>query len=309
MITPQTQAKKLAKAIGLSAPLYLKREDRHSLGSHKGRSIPLMIKTYLAQGADNFVISSSGNAALAAGLMIKKFNKTRAKKIFLKIFVGRRADKNKLKKLKKISKTDKNISLIQSANPKQQAFLEQKKSNARLLRQSCDDTALTGYHELAKELAKIKNISAVFVPTSSGTTAQGLFEGFKKLLDAGAIKTIPQIHIAQTPDCHPFVNITTNSKNRLAKKIASDSSQPSLANAIVDKVARRQTPIAKVLKNSHGRGWIADNQQLLEAVKLVRQTEKIKISFNSALSLAGLRMALADDDKFFGPVVLLITGE
>ena len=65
MTTPLEQQAQLAEAIGISS-LYFKREDLHPYGSHKGRSIPVMIEHYLASGDTRFAISSSGNAALAA---------------------------------------------------------------------------------------------------------------------------------------------------------------------------------------------------------------------------------------------------
>ena len=104
MVTPQIKADNLAKKIGLNTDLYLKHEDMHPLGSHKGRSIPPMINKYAEQGIINFVISSSGNAALAAALHIKELNRL---KFFsthtLTIFVGEKIEKEKLKELEKLA--------------------------------------------------------------------------------------------------------------------------------------------------------------------------------------------------------------
>src|SRR3989339_688976 len=150
MITPQTKHQKLAKILGLEVPLYFKREDLHPLESHKGRSIPLMVDTYVKQGYSNFVISSSGNAALAAGLYIKKYNQKHKNKLSLQIFVGEKIDSFKLKTLKKV--LSKNITITQTKNPKQTSFQIDKSGEAKILRQSTDDIALLGYNQLAKEL-------------------------------------------------------------------------------------------------------------------------------------------------------------
>ena len=188
MITPQNQANKLASAIGLQTPLYLKREDLHPSGSHKGRSIPLMIEHYTRQGARDFVISSSGNAALAAAKFVIEHNRADSRfrgndKLKLSIFVGKKIDDVKLKGILRFAQDDnrKRVMIRQVANPKQAAFQMDKLGRVKNLRQSTDDIALLGYEELAKELAEIKNLSAVFIPTSSGTTAQGLYEGFKNV--------------------------------------------------------------------------------------------------------------------------------
>ena len=291
MITPQIKANKLAQAIGLKTPLYLKREDLHPYGSHKGRSIPLMIKNYARQGVSDFVISSSGNAALATAKYVAKHPKLK-----LTIFVGKNIDVKKELRIMNYESRN-NIKIKKVLNPKQSAFLLDKTGKAKNLRQSTDNTALIGYVELARELAEIKNLSAVFVPTSSGTTAQGLYEGFKKL------KLNPQIHIVQTDACHPMVK---NSSNKITPY--SLLLTPSIASAIVDKVAHRKLKILELLKNSHGEGWVVTNQEIKKAMEEIEQSTNIKVSPNSALSLVGLKQAIASKSKFSGPVVCLFTG-
>jgi len=292
MLTPQILAKNLSQQLGID--IYLKREDLHPYGSHKGRSIPLIINRYQKAGWRDFVISSSGNAALAAALAIKKYNQNHpTDQLTLKIFAGKNIDLNKLKIIKDKIAGDKSntITIQQVANPKQRAFSLAKQGHAKFLRQSTDDSALIGYYELARELAKIKNLSAVFIPTSSGTTAQGLYESFKKL------KLNPQIHIAQTSSCHPMI------------KERSASAEKSLATAIVDKVAHRKLKILGVIKNSHGAGWIASNKKIRQAMRLIKRTENLTISPNSALAIVGLLQANKQGFKFNNPVVCLITGK
>ena len=74
MITPQEKNDKIKKALKINADLYFKREDKHPFGSHKGRSLPIMIARHIKSGWRDFVISSSGNAAIAAAHAIKKYN-------------------------------------------------------------------------------------------------------------------------------------------------------------------------------------------------------------------------------------------
>ena len=302
IITPQFQATKLSQKIGLKTPLYIKREDLHPLGSHKGRSIPLMIEKYIENGIKSFVISSSGNAGLASILTIQNYNQRHTEdKINLKIFVGNKIPRHKLKNLIDAIKT-KEITIEQINNPKQIAFQTEKNSadkngdvNIKFLRQSTDDYALEGYFELAEELSTIKDLNAVFIPTSSGTCAEGIYEGFKKL----GIK--PEIHIIQTDSCH------TIAKNFYENNIIPPSS-PSLALAIVDNVGHRTKNVIKAIKNTNGMGWIANNNEIREAVKIIKQTTNLEISPNSALSLVGLAKALKLNWEFKGPIVLLFTG-
>ena len=103
MKTQQSSFPELALALPVPE-LWLKREDLHHFGSHKGRSIPFMIDYYWhKEGLVNFVISSSGNAALAAALHVRHHNKNNPdKKISLTIFVGNKIPTEKLDILKKL---------------------------------------------------------------------------------------------------------------------------------------------------------------------------------------------------------------
>lgn len=299
MITPQILASKLAESIGITNPLYLKREDLHPMGSHKGRSIPLMINKYFAEGFCELAISSSGNAALAAVIAVNEHNANHSDKIFLTVYTGEKILKGKLLRLENASGGAPEIIIKQTATPKQEAMMAEKNSDKiKNLRQSTDDTALVGYESLARELAEIQNLSAVFIPASSGTTAEGLYQGFKK------ININPQIYIIQTPDCHPFVNDVDEILN--AEKVKNDV--PSIANAIVDKVGHRKKNILNILKETGGAGWIATNADIFDAMSSVRLTENIDISPNSALSVAGLKKSVQSGRKFDGAIVCLITG-
>lgn len=294
MKTPQQSYPELAKAIGI-AEIWLKREDLHPYGSHKGRSIPVMIKEYfkLHQVRD-FVISSSGNAALAAATTVKKHNQNNPQaKLHLQIFVGTNIEASKLKKLRDLIEGEELITIEQVENPKQAAFQIDKAGTAKFLRQSTDDIALKGYIELAGELDKIPNLQAIFLPTSSGTTAQALGEAFETLTQK------PQIHIVQTESCHPIAEAFTP---------FNESPEESLAGAIVDNIAFRKDKVVEVIKKLGGSGWIVINEEIRAAKDLVKQKTGVDVSFNSALSVAGLTQAIKREWKFDGAVVCVITG-
>lgn len=293
MLTPINKADNLAKLLKLNNNnLYLKREDLHHFASHKGRSIPLMIEKYILDGQHSFSISSSGNAALAAALTVVNYNiKNKLEQVNLTIYIGQHINLEKLENIKQISDSDNNITIKQVENPKQQAFLDQKNHKSQNIRQSTDNLALIGYEKLAEELSEIENLSAIFIPTSSGTTAEGLWLAFKKL------NLNPQIHIIQTNTCHPFISNNTT-----------DTKEKSIASAIVDKVGHRKKQIEQMLKETNNIGWIATNEEISEAIKQVKISESINISPNSALSVVGLKKAIKNNIKFSGPVVCLITG-
>jgi threonine synthase len=290
MITPNEQYTELAKSIGYD-DLYFKREDLHPYGSHKGRSIPVMIDHYYKNGVRKFAISSSGNAALAAALHIKKINGINTDKASLEIFVGNNVNETKLAKIKTLidSESTKYIKLSKVERPLQ-SLLEATKNGAQSLRQSDDDIALIGYEELAKEIAEIPNIGAIFIGTSSGTTAQALAKYFDSKV---------QIYIVQTSSCHPMSD--EFSKCEIIN-------ETSVADAIVDKIALRRSALISLIRKTGGYGWCASNQDIENAIDITKKNTGILISNNSALSVAGAMLAKKAGYKINGTVVCMICG-
>ncbi|MBI5222275.1 MAG: PLP-dependent lyase/thiolase [Candidatus Magasanikbacteria bacterium] len=321
MKTIQMPYAELARALGVK-DVYLKREDQHKYGSHKGRSIPLMLKKYFKEdGKTDFVISSSGNAALAAIHAVQAHNRNNPSKLRLTVFVGQNIDPKKIKLLL-ITVEDANIKIEQVERPKQSAFQMDKDGTAKILRQSTDDSALLGYLELAEELDKIPNLAAIFIPTSSGTTAQGLGEAFwtdnylklsAKGGSASGGKNGPQIHIVQTTSCHPIAEAFNASSpgvypERSRREGGDRGGVRSLASAIVDHVAMRKEKVIEIIKTSNGSGWIVSDKEIVEAINLTKETCNLAISANSALSVAGLKKAALSGWQWNGPVVCLVTG-
>lgn len=303
MKTPQLPVPALAQALGLSGELWLKREDLHKSGSHKGRSIPLMIKEYARLGKRDFVISSSGNAALSAIIDVMHYNKNKpSDPISLMIYIGERIDPEKERCLHDTAHDSPHITITKTTNPKQAAF-QAGTRGAVLLRQSTDDLALRGYGELADELGKIPHLSALFLPVSSGTTAQGLFDGFKRISSLA----LPELHVAQTPSCHPIIDAIRTVLGQ--PRDESQNDETSLATSIVDNIAHRAVKVAQCVAESRGMGWIITNDEIQQAIELVKKTIDLDISPTSALSIAALRQAIKAGWTTGGATVCIITGK
>lgn len=288
MITPQEKQPRLATAMGIKE-LYFKREDLHPYGSHKGRSIPPMIDRYLDAGDKRFAISSSGNAALAAAMYTNELNRKYQENINLQIFIGNHIKDSKLAKLKALE--DKNITIFKKERPLQ-ALLQASEEGIRSLRQSNDDTALLGYESLAQELSEIKDLAAIFLGASSGTTAQALAQYFSG-------KNV-EIHIVQTSSCHPLAD---------AFDSFSIPQEKSLADAIIDQTAHRKNTLIPLIKKTGGKGWLATNSDIETALELVAKHSNIKISQNSALSVVGAMQATYSGQEMTGTIVCLICGD
>lgn len=294
MITPHEEYDELGKAIGLNGKLFFKREDLHPLGSHKGRSLPIMINQYIDGGFDHFAISSSGNAALASGLYVKELNEKRNdnEKITLEILVGKNISSKKLDKLQKIK--DQNILLSIQDRPLQALFTKTQTAKVKSLRQSTDDIALEGYRFLGEELMKIPDLEAVFIGTSSGTTAQALAQYF---IDN---KKKVEINMVQTTSCHPIADIFD---------IHEDEKELSIADAIIDRTAFRKNNLIKLIKKNGGTAWIVKNEIIKVAQKITSDNTGLNISVNSALSVTGLMEAIYTGKNYKGSVVCMICGD
>jgi threonine synthase len=285
-VTPLEKYPDLGKAMGLSVDLYFKREDLHPYGSHKGRSIPVMMDHYVAAGDSRFAISSSGNAGLAAALHAKGLNAGRPEDpISLDVFIGQKAVEYKADRLKELA--DDNIRVLIKERPLQ-AVTMAANEGVRSLRQSTDDVALRGYESLVEEVSVLKKVGAVFIGTSSGTTAQALAARFPT-------------HAVQTSSCHPIVD---------AFETYDGPDEPSIADAISDITVVRKLVLVPLMKKSGGRGWVVTNEEIEAAQDMVAEhCDGLEISTNSALSVAAAIKAASIGVEFDGPVVCMICGE
>lgn len=280
----------LASALGIPK-LFFKREDSHPLGSHKGRSIPFMIDFYRSRGSQSFSISSSGNAALAACRYISEINSDlKNEPLTLRVFVGKNINITKLAMLNEFS--TKYITIEPVDRPLQN-LAESIQNGFSSLRQSTDDNALVGYRSLASELLEVPQMKAVFVPTSSGTTALALG---KMLIELG---DKPKLFVAQTTECSP---IASEFDTEIYEK------EDSLADAIVDIVANRKDELVEIIKKTGGGGYIITNEEIEKTLEIVKKYAGIEISPNSALSVACLIKALENGLELTGSAVCLITG-
>jgi len=291
--TELQEVPRLAKELGL-LKLYLKREDKHPYGSQKGRSIPYLIDLYTKEGFEKFAISSSGNAALAAGLYIKEKNKSIENPISLEIFIGEKIDSAKEKFLRE-RLTDTNIKIVKTERPKQELIKKTAGGDVKSLRQSTDENALVGYFDLASELILVEGLSDIFVGASSGTASEGIATGlFQKHSHISH-------HIVQTTRCHTLAQAV------FPKKVW--ETEESIAGAIVDNIGYRKERVAKYVKKSKGGAWVVSNQEIKSAIDLLKKTEKIELTSNGILSVAGLIQAINEGKKFKGTVACVAGGK
>lgn len=263
---------------------HLKREDLNPNGSFKDRSLAYQLSYYLSQAENKFVISSSGNAAISAAAYV-----TLANEAELDIFVSTKVNSAKLKLLE-TAQTER-IRLYKSARAKSDAIKFARDSGAINLRGSVDDQAIPGFKTIAYELEQqLPTCEAIFTPTSSGTSAVGIYQGFAELN-----KKI-SLQLAQTQKIHPFA------KEFTSEEITADTS---LADAITDRVGHRKQQIMEILKSANGQAWIITDAELKSTKELLKNTPYQDLTYNSLLGLAALIKARDNGVEFKSSVVII----
>ncbi len=335
---------KLAKKLDLMGELYLKREDTNPTYSYKDRSMSCWIELILKKNPSaNFVISSSGNAAVAAAAScivagrpldiyisknVEKEKYWRLKKLLEgKLKVGRWPfkslavnlqkhsieeikDQLKIVKQKEIDPIFKELSsginIIQTDKPKKEAMLVAKEQGKVNLRGSMDDSAAMGYESIAYELFdQLKgNPTDIFFPSSSGTAVIGIYAGFLELREKEEMKDLPRFHVCQTEQVHTLIQ---NIANRGKVVTHNSQTQDSIASAICDRIGFRRKQIENIIKETKGSGLILNNQEIRNALFLMKNYGQ-ESGVEGGLAMAGIIKAQEIGLELGGRVVCLITG-
>jgi len=168
-----------------SATWWIKREDKSVTGSHKFRSLVYQLSCLLDSNVDKAVLSSSGNAAIAASKLLPENAKL---KLF--VFLSKKTPPEKLAAIK----FTKNLIPILSSRPLRLARYAIKHFNLKDLRPSKDPNAAIGFRslgfEIFEQMPKVKNI---FSFATSGASIRGIAQSYEFLIESGISKEMPQI--------------------------------------------------------------------------------------------------------------------
>ena len=263
--------------------LAIKDETKNPTGSFKDRSLAYQMSIYLDQRKSDFVISSSGNAAISAAAFAQLAN------VNLDVFLSERVNQAKLEKLQQLAKGYTGITIHQTKQPKSDAIRFAAEHKVQNLRGSQDPLAVIGFKTLAYEIAaEYPEVDAVFVPCSSGTSALALTLAFSELNKKVAVI------ICQTTKIHPIAGEYSNDF------IQTDTS---LADAISDRVALRKIDLLKMINTCGGSGVVISDAELT-AAKTTMVTYGFDFSYNSLLGFAGFFKVLGSGKIYLHPVVI-----
>ncbi len=182
--TPLEERADLARAVGVGR-LLLKREDLNPGGSHKARGLLYQVVRHRGAGSTTFVLSSSGNAATAAGLTCDRTGDR------LVAFVSPTTSPAKLARVRATGAV-----VVQTLKPINFGRYAARVFGLRDLRGTRDPLASIGYRSLAAELAEQEPaLDALFTFSSSGISMEGMADGFE------ALGRTPALWSVQSGEC------------------------------------------------------------------------------------------------------------
>lgn len=282
--TPLQAAPELGQALG--APrLWLKREDLNPTGSHKARGMGWLCSQLLAEGRHQAVISSSGNAAIAAAAYASRGG------IRLLSLLSPETPGAKLRRLLAQPQL-----AVLSRHPVELLHHAVAKWGLADLRGSVHPLAALPYRGIAAELVGEMRFDAVFLFCSSGATALGLSQGMEALVEPDRR---PRLELVEG---HPGGELTRPWYPR-------EEGSGDLARGIFELGTRRSRlapAVRRAARESGGRGWRVDPGRLPELRELAER-RGVSTSWEGLAALA----AVADAARSGVPAgnwVAILTG-
>lgn len=271
--------------------LYFQREDLNPNGSFKDRALSYQIKYLKENNIDCCVISSSGNAAIAAADHCRKNN------IKCIILISPDTDPAKLSQ---IIHRQPDL-LIKSTNARRLANYIHKKYNIYLLNPSKDNRAITGFESLGQDIHQSDtDCQIIFSYVTSGASLLGMISYYQKL---AAIRPIIFPHFIGVQSgqqtwlahdvfgqviekkCQQLAGRNALSKTPRSKQIYTTLNQPFPKPATNLPVIQQPPYEEQQILNSIGRIYWVNEETILKNYELLHQNN-INSSFEGAAALA-----------------------
>ncbi|MEA2646651.1 MAG: threonine synthase [Chloroflexota bacterium] len=244
--------------------LLLKREDLNPTGSHKDRGARVQLEACVARGDRVAVISSSGNAALAAATY------GAAAGVAVVAMLSPRTEPARLAAVAAAG-----ARVVVTTKPINYALRLGRVRGWPDLRPSQSPEALDGFRSLGEELAgELENGTALVGYASSGTTFQAVGE----VLAAGG-RRIP-LHPVQAG----LVNGISSAFGR------SGDGRRSIVGDLGVKTSARTAAVVDLVRAAGGEAWWVDDSAIREAGSALRGAGH-EVAAECSAALAGLRLA------------------
>ena len=264
--TPLQAARALGLELGI-AELWLKREDLSPTGSHKARSLGLMVSDLKARGISQAVISSSGNAAVAAAAYCSLAG------IRLLSLVSPRTAAVKLSALLRQPQL-----VVVSEHPVALLHHAVTAWGMADLRTSTNPLGSAAYRGIAAELVPQGPWQDVFAFANSGATVLGLADGFKLLL---AASERPRMHLVEAAPGGELTRAWYPRAQRLAASGVGD---------LGTRRSRLAPRVRRAVRESAGWGWRIGRAEMEEVLALCER-HGVATSWEGLAALAAAREA------------------
>ncbi len=338
-VTPTARRADLAAAAGLDVELWVKDETHNVGGSHKARHLfGLWLHRAVdeltgVETAGELAISSCGNAAVAAAVV------ARAAGRHLRVFIPDRAEGEVVDRLVAL---DADITRCErrSGEAGDPCFLRYREAvadgAAPFTVQGTEapatlDGGRTIGWELAEQLATAHggpaHLDGVYVQVGGGALAASLAAGLGDGVAAGWLDAAPRLHAVQAETVHPLVlawrrltgaagpiaggadragALVEQARREPERYMNPWSGEPhSVATGILDDVTYDWLPVVEAMLGSGGWPVLADEETLVRAHRLARETTGIDVCATGSAGFAGL---LADPPDAGSQVAVLFTG-
>ncbi|MCK5413314.1 MAG: pyridoxal-phosphate dependent enzyme [Candidatus Pacebacteria bacterium] len=277
--------------------LYFKREDENETGSLKGRSLAYQVSLAKQNGKKELVISTSGNAGIAAAAYCQKAG------IKLYIFISPETENAKISEMQKY-----NPIIIKSKKSIRLANYLSARYKIENLRPSVNDSSIEGFKSIVFEIfEKLGRIDALFTYVTSGSSFVGIGRAYQYLQEIGEIKKMPKLFAVQSGEissiASEFESSLSFSQKERNGSIQSNNSVNIGAGKLGIKNTRRKNEILEFIKSSKGSGIYINNKDLQKATKLLEKNN-IKTSQEGCASFTAL-IKEGKKNNFKKPVCIL----
>ncbi|MBI2958012.1 MAG: threonine synthase [Chloroflexi bacterium] len=299
-VTPLVKADNLGRRLGLK-DLYVKNDCVNPTNSFKDRVVAVAVSRALDFGFDTVACASTGNLANSVA--------AHAAKAGLKAFVFIPAD---LEQGKVVGTAiyGPNVVTVKGNYDEVNRLCSEIAENYNWgfvninLRPYYSEGSKTLAYEVAEQLGWRAPAYAV-VPAASGSLYTKIWKGLGELHKIGFIGNVgTRMFLAQAAGCSPIVD---------AYKSGSTQVRPVKPNTIAKSIAIGNPAdgfyALKVIKESNGGAWAAPDPEIIDAIKLLAETEGIFAETAGGVVIACLkRLAEAGAIRDDGPTVAYITG-
>lgn len=300
--TPYIRGTNLEKETGQSS-LWLKDESRNPTGAFKDRALSLCVSMAKELGYQKVVVASSGNGAAStsaygakAGLETSVVipEETPEGKTIHAMVCG--AQMNRIP-----GKFNKSYEFAE--------HLAETGGFMNLTTTFLSPLGVEGYKTIAYEIYLQSEVlpDYIFIPVGAGPLLYGIYKGFDELVRMGRTAAVPKLAAVQSTGCAPVVRAWEE-----GKAVAMWENPHGVASAIADPLAGYEDNgdlAVDAVNASNGFAVAVEDQDILEAGKMLARTEGIFVEPSSAAALAGLLKAR--EKGLIGPdakAVLILTG-